>query len=106
MRAINSYLNLDYSIYFYRTGDNSRNSEVDFILYGERGLLAIEIKKSDRLRKDDFTGLKLFKTDYPMAQAYLFYGGEKTFINDDIKVMPLKTFFTDLETILSQGLAT
>lgn len=51
LRAINDYYHLEYDIYFWRTRSQL---EVDFILYGEKGLLAFEIKNNHRLNTKDF----------------------------------------------------
>lgn len=37
------------------------NGIISGVLYGERGLRAIEVKHSDRIRREDFKGLKQFK---------------------------------------------
>ncbi len=50
--------------------------EVDFILYGEEGIVAIEVKRAAKIRRQDLHGLKAFIHDYPMAKAFLFYGGK------------------------------
>ena len=43
LKAINEYQNLGYRFYYWRT---KTKLEVDFVLYGERGLKAFEIKWS------------------------------------------------------------
>ncbi|HMJ24738.1 MAG TPA: AAA family ATPase, partial [Pyrinomonadaceae bacterium] len=45
--------------------------EVDFIIYGESGLYAVEVKNSQRVRPEDLRALKSFAEDYPKAQLYL-----------------------------------
>ena len=57
LRAINDYHSLGFSLSFWRT---QRGDEIDFILYGEKGLLAIEVKHSDRVRREDLAALELF----------------------------------------------
>ena len=42
LRAVNDNHKLGYEIYYWRT---SNQIEVDFILYGKKGLLAFEIRK-------------------------------------------------------------
>jgi predicted AAA+ superfamily ATPase len=46
LMALNSLLDLGYSIHYWRTTDNR---EVDFVLYGEKGILAFEIKRTARI---------------------------------------------------------
>jgi predicted AAA+ superfamily ATPase len=41
LRAVNDYLECGYQLYFWRT---KNGLEVDFILYGPEGLIAIEVK--------------------------------------------------------------
>lgn len=98
LSALNAYLDLEYSIHYWRT---ETQHEVDFVLYGERGLLAFEVKRSDRLRSGDLKGLRLFSEDYPMAKPYFLYGGNKRFREDGIEVMPIAAFFKEADGILA-----
>lgn len=97
LRALNDYYYLEYEIFYWRTRSQL---EVDFILYGERGLLAFEVKNSARLISKDFKGLKAFREDYPMARCYMVYGGNETYIEDDIYVVPIPAMLFDLRNIL------
>ncbi len=97
LRAINDYYRLGYNLYFWRT---SNGVEVDFILYGERGLFAIEIKRSYSISHADLSGLKAFSTDYPIAKCYLFYGGDHEEYHDHIHVLPFNKGLQELITIL------
>ena len=83
MKAINDYFSLGYSIYYWRT---RTKLEVDFILYGNHGLYAIEIKRTQRPTLKDFRGLKAFQADYPEATCYLLYGGTEDYYESGIKV--------------------
>ncbi len=95
LRAINDYFRLGYRLYFWRT---SNETEVDFIVYGEGGLFAFEIKRKKTLSRTDFTGLKAFASDYKIARCYLLYGGEQEEYQDQIQVLP---FQKGLERLLS-----
>lgn len=86
LRAVNDNFQLGYEIFFWRTRDQK---EVDFVLYGERGLVAIEVKRSGIYRDADFEGLRLFKADYPQARCLFFYGGAKAYDFGDVRVLPL-----------------
>lgn len=97
LRAVIDYYRLDLSIYFWRT---SSGMEIDFILYGEKGLFAFELKSKRTLQKKDFSALKIFKEDYPMAQCYLIYGGERLEKHDDIFVFPIQQALVKLTEIL------
>lgn len=90
--AINSYFKLGYELYYWRT---KQRQEVDFILYGERGIIALEVKRRNRISKSDLKGLKLFLQDYPMAKGYLLYGGDKKRYIDGITLVPFGDFFGD-----------
>ncbi len=95
-KAINDYFNLGYSIYYWRT---QTKLEVDFILYGNNGLYAIEIKRKDRLSKNDFRGLKAFQEDYPEAKCYLFYGGNRPYHESGISVIPFGEAIKQLQQL-------
>ena len=92
LRALNAYLALGYEIFFWRT---KAKQEVDFVLYGEKGILAIEVKTSDRIRQSDLAGLKLFREDYPMARALLIYGGARRYQDSGVDIVPVAEFFAD-----------
>ncbi len=98
-KAINDYFDLGYGFYFWRTRGQV---EVDFILYGENGLHAFEIKRSDSLTRKDFKGLKLFQQDYPMAKLHMLYGGEKEYFEGEIFVQPFLNVIKDLPNILKK----
>lgn len=99
LRAINDYYRLGYKLYFWRT---SNNIEVDFIVYGERGLFAFEIKRSRNLSRSDLNGLKAFSEDYKIAKCYLLYGGNHEEYHDNIHVMPFSQGLNKLITLLQQ----
>ena len=56
--ALNDYFGLDLTIYYWKT---SLGAEVDFVIYGKNTFIAIEVKRSHRVKNDLMTGLKLFK---------------------------------------------
>lgn len=97
VRAINDYECLGYDIYYWRTRSQL---EVDFILYGENGLLAFEIKSTSRLTPKDFKGLKAFKEDYPIAACFMVYLGDREYFEQDIQVIAMDTLLFKLRTLL------
>lgn len=97
--ALNAYLRLGYDIFYWRT---SNNMEVDFVLYGPKGIRAFEVKRSGRVSGGMLSGLKAFRTDYPGAKAYLVYGGDRRFREGDIEILPVAEVFTDLTRILAE----
>lgn len=100
LMAMNEYHNFNYSLYFWRT---ISGEEVDFILYGEQGILAIEIKRRKRITPKDLKGLRLFLQDYPGTKAYLVYGGDKTLHEKEITILPIKKFFKNIKPVLSNN---
>lgn len=97
VRAFNDYFQWQYGIYYWRT---TEQQEVDFVLYGDRGLHAVEIKHKSQLQTKDFQHLKLFLKDYPVAKAYLLYGGTRTYYENDILVIPFQQGLNSLQTWL------
>ncbi len=97
LTAVNSYLNLGYEISYWRTIDHV---EVDFVMYGENGLKAIEIKRTSKLNPRDFHGLKAFSKDYPLAKCYLLYGGERKLFEENIEVIPIEEFLKNIDSYL------
>jgi len=92
LRALNDALGLGYSIYYWRT---AAGDEVDFVLYGERGLKAIEVKRSERVREADLRGLEAFLDDYPMAQARLVCSCDRRFHEGRVEVLPIGEFLRE-----------
>ena len=98
LRAINDYCQLGYGIYFWRTRNNI---EVDFVLYGENGLFAFEVKRKQKLDRKDFNGLKTFQKDYPMAKCFMIYGGDRFYYENDIPVFPFDQCLCELKLLIS-----
>ncbi len=97
LRAENANHDLGYEMYYWRT---AADVEVDFVLYGERGLHAFEITRSSIFRESDLDGLRLFCSDYPSARGHLFYGGDKNYRFGSIDVRPLAEGLPGLAEIL------
>ena len=93
LRAHNDYANLGYAIHCFRTASGH---EVDLVLYGERGLVAIEVKSSPRVRSEDLDGLRTFLDDYPAARAIVVYAGTRLFREGGIDFVPVATFLREL----------
>lgn len=97
LRAANDYGSLGYGLYYWRT---AAGEEVDFVLYGERGMRAFEVKSSARLRAEDFRGLHRLREDYPAARGYLLYGGTRRLHERGIEVLPLGEALPGLAKLL------
>jgi len=92
--AQNQFLNHQYEIYTWRT---KKKVEVDFVLYGTRGILAIEVKRNSKFKIQDLTGLKSFKEDYPQAKAFFLYGGKELLFEHNIQIIPYEHFLKNLK---------
>lgn len=96
--ALNEYYELGCKIYYWRTVNGQ---EVDFVLYGPKNFLAIEVKRSKFVNSTDLKSLKLFLEDYPEAKAYMVYGGDKKlFLENGVECLGIEGFFKDLSKIL------
>jgi len=100
LSAINDYYNYEYNLYYWRT---SNGVEVDFILYGPKGLLAFEIKRSSRISKKNLNGLRLFANDYPDAKLYMLYGGSRQEYVNNISILPVEKALKELPAILQNS---
>ena len=87
LNSLNKNMNLDYQIFYWRTFNQT---EVDFVLYGERGIKAFEVKRTAKVRLKELQGLKLFLKDYPMAKAFYLYGGNRYFQEGNIEIIPIQ----------------
>jgi predicted AAA+ superfamily ATPase len=98
LQAINAYLNFGYGIFYWMT---SNHMEVDFVLYGDKGIKAFEIKRTAKITSSMLKGLKAFQKDYPAAKTYFIYGGERRLREGDISILPIKDALKELPQILS-----
>ena len=96
--ATNDAYDLGYKIFYWRS---AAQQEVDFVLYGPRGLLAFEIKRRARVSGIDTRGLRAFLKDYPMSKAYLLYGGRRPMREGPVDCVPMEAAFQQLPEILS-----
>lgn len=79
----------------------SNQTEVDFVLYGKRGIRIFEVKRVGKVSRSMLSGLKSFLKDYPIAKAYFIYGGERRMRDGDIEIVPLNNILKKLPDILS-----
>lgn len=93
LRAWIAYSNRDDTLSFWRTG---AGNEVDFVLYGESGLFAIEVKSSATLHPRDFSGLRAFTQDYPVATPVLLYRGPRRIRERGVLCLPCESFLRAL----------
>lgn len=97
LRALNDAFELGYDIHYWRT---TGGLEVDFVLYGEHGLLAFEVKRAARVRDEDLAGLLAFRADYPMAQTFLVHSGTQRGHDRGIEIWPMADALKQLHEIL------
>ncbi len=71
--------------------------EVDFTVYGELGLYALEVKNTSAVRSEDLRGLKAFAEDYPESKRFLLYRGKERVQRDGILCLPCEEFLTSLQ---------
>ncbi|MEF3279928.1 MAG: AAA family ATPase [Elusimicrobiota bacterium] len=94
LRAWIDYRGKNNRLYYWRT---PKGVEVDFVIYGEDGLYAIEVKNSARIYPEFLKGLKSFKEDYPQAQCLLLYRGKEHIRKDNILCLPCDYFLSKLK---------
>src|SRR3990172_7512162 len=85
LRAVNEYGDLGYSLHYWRT---AAGDEVDFVLYCERGLLAIEVKMAHTVRPEDLRALRRFRESYPRAKTFFIYTGSRRRHEAGIEIIP------------------
>lgn len=99
LMALNKMYQTAYSLYYWRT---SNQVEVDFILYGPKGLLAFEVKRTGRISGSMLSGLKAFKKDYPMARTFFVYGGTRRQREGDIDIVPIQDMLKELPNLINK----
>lgn len=99
LRATNDNERLGFELHYWRTREGK---EIDFVLYGEQGLVAVEVKRSGHFREDDLDVLRLFRGDYPPARCVLLYGGTRgySFDRGAVRVLPLRDALPRLGEVL------
>ena len=93
LRAWIAYSKSDSKLFFWRT---PAGAEVDFVVYGEDGFWALEVKNSDRVRSGDLRSLRTFLGDYPECEPLLLYRGEDRQLIDEIPCVPVADFLRRL----------
>lgn len=96
--ATNSSLRLGYDLYYWRT---TGDIEVDFVLYGEKGIKAFEIKRAGRINSEMTKGLRIFLKEYPRAKGYFLYSGARKESDGNIGIIPIADALKNLPEILS-----
>lgn len=100
LRSVNDLHRLGFDLFYWRTGNGQ---EVDFVLYGEAGIIAIEVKRAAKIRTKELRSLKTFGRDYPIASLYMFYGGDTKMYIDGITLIPTREALVELPRLLGRA---
>lgn len=93
LRAWLDYSNKQGQLYFWRT---KSGLEVDFIVYGEIGFYAIEVKNSQKIKPEDLRSLNEFQKDYEQCQCLILYRGKEKLKKGNILCIPVSDFLMGL----------
>ena len=93
LRAWIAYSTGDFELSYWRTRSGV---EVDFVVYGEDGFWALEVKNSTRVRPEDLRALQAFKADYPECKPLLLYRGSDRLMVRDVLCLPVEDFLCRL----------
>jgi predicted AAA+ superfamily ATPase len=93
IRAWIDYSHSSCKLYYWRT---KAGTEIDFVIYGEKGFWAIEVKNTGNIRKSDLRSLKTFRQDYPGCTPLFVYRGNEKLLVDNILCVPCETFLKSI----------
>lgn len=94
LRAWAAYSRKKVDLFYWRTRSGV---EVDFIVYGEGGFWAFEVKNGQEVRPEDLRSLKTFRQDYPECEPMFLYRGTDRLRIDGIACVPVTEFLRALE---------
>ena len=94
LKAWCDYSQGGHALYYWQTRSQV---EVDFVIYGESGLFAVEVKNTHKVRPEDLSALKSFGEDYPESQRFLLYRGREFLRRDGIQCIPCELFLRGLK---------
>jgi predicted AAA+ superfamily ATPase len=94
LRAWCDYSQGEHSLSYWQTRSQV---EVDFVVYGESGLYALEVKNTQKIRPEDLSALKSFAEDYPDSRRFLLYRGSERLVRDGIQCIPCQEFLRSLK---------
>lgn len=96
--AVNDSLNLGYKLFYYRT---ATGIEIDFVVYGKKGIRAFEVKRTGRTSSETLRSLKYFSREYPQSKNFLIYGGKRKMRDGNIEIIPMEDGLKNLPELLS-----
>ncbi len=94
LKAWNDYSKESHTLSFWRTRSGV---EVDFIVYGPKGLWAIEVKNKKKIFQHDTKPLETFLEDYPNAKALMLYRGNEYLQLKNVLCIPCSDFLKQLK---------
>ena len=89
LRAWAAYSGHDARVCFWRT---RAGAEVDFVVYGETGLQAFEVKNAARVHSRDLRALRAFREDWPEAETAMLHRGPERLRIDGVWCLPVQDF--------------
>ena len=89
LRAWAAYSRQEVDLFYWRT---RAGAEVDFIVYGESGLWAFEVKNHRKVHATDLRALRAFREDYPEAETAVLYRGSERLRIDGVWCLPIDDF--------------
>ena len=89
LRAWAAYSRQAVDLFYWRT---RAGAEVDFVVYGESGLQAFEVKNARKVHPSDLRALRAFREDYPVAETAVLYRGTERLRIGDSWCLPVEDF--------------
>ncbi len=94
LRAWIDYSGNECDLFYWRT---QAGVEVDFVVYGEGGFWAVEVKNTATVRPHDLRGLKNFRDDYPECELIFVYRGAQRLLVDGVLCVPGEEFLRGIQ---------
>ena len=88
-RAWAAYSRQDVNLFYWRT---RAGAEVDFVVYGESGLQAFEVKNHRKVHSTDLRALRAFRADCPEAETAVLHRGSERLRIDGAWCLPVEDF--------------
>ena len=93
LRSWIAYSGMDLGLYYWRT---RAGVEVDFVVYGEDGFWAVEVKNTAAVRSRDLRALRSFREDYPECEPVFVYRGRERLLVDGVLCLPGDEFLRSM----------
>lgn len=93
LRAWAAYSAGKNDLFFWRTRSGV---EVDFVVYGDAGFWALEVKNSARISDADLRPLRSFMEDFPGCRPIFLYRGRERLMRHGVLCLPCREFLLQL----------